>query len=477
MLVLGRYALGDEIARGGIASVHLGLVLGDAGFSRPVAIKRLLPAMVNDPDLAAAFLDEARLASRVRHPNVVSTIDVREQDGELFLVLEYVHGESLAGLVAAASAAGERIPISIVSAIVGGALRGLHAAHEAKDELGNALGIIHRDVTPQNILVGTDGAARVIDFGIAKAASRGQITREGQVKGKLGYLAPEQLGQKSGRTTDVYGAGVCLWEALTGQRAFDGASESAILAKVMAGLVGRPSKHAPEIPPELDRVVLRALDRDPDKRFATAEAMAEAVEAVALPAPRGDVCAFVERLAAKKLAERAERIAKLLADREALAGGAEKVAAPTNLPAEAVPPAAARPASIRRRGAWILAVAALALFGFIGAWALNRSGEARSNPPLPEPVATAPVVAVRTTAEVTTASEVATAASDAPLALDDLPLASAEATAKPPSHENPQREARGAATGRRSAPAKPRCDPPYSIDRDGVRRYKKECLE
>ncbi|HVY49543.1 MAG TPA: protein kinase, partial [Minicystis sp.] len=151
MLVLGRYALGDEIARGGIASVHLGVVLGDAGFTRPVAIKRLLPAVVNDPDLAAAFLDEARLASQVRHPNVVSTLDVCRQDGELFLVLEYLHGESLAGLVAAANRAGERLPVGVVAAVVAGALRGLAAAHDARDEHGAPLAIIHRDVTPHNL--------------------------------------------------------------------------------------------------------------------------------------------------------------------------------------------------------------------------------------------------------------------------------------------------------------------------------------
>ncbi len=472
MLVLGRYALGEEIARGGIASVHLGLVLGDAGFSRPVAIKRLLPAMVNDPDLAASFLDEARLASRVRHPNVVSTLDVREQDGELFLVLEYVHGESLANLVAAAAKAGERIPLPIVVTIVAGALRGLSAAHEAKDELGQALGIVHRDVTPHNVIVGVDGVARVIDFGIAKAASRGQITREGQVKGKLGYLAPEQLGQQAVPATDLYGAGVCLWEALTGERAFDGGNESAILAKVMAGMIARPSKHVPGIPPELDRLVLRALDRDPTRRFASGDEMAAALEAIVGPASPAEVGAFVGRAAEAKLAERAARIASLVAERDAsIASGGE-----TDAAGDAAPATHAAAPPVARKRALPLFVAGFVTIAVLGVWFATRNGAT----PSPEPNA-ATTVTERPAGPAAARARVepARGATDAPAETEaatpgveqDPPATSEDA----PSRKPPARAA--AARRARSPQTKPKCDPPYSIDRDGVRRYKKECLE
>src|SRR5262245_16586952 len=174
----------DEIAAGGMATVHLGRVLGDAGFARTVAIKRLHPHYAKDPEFVSMFVDEARLAARITHPNVVSTVDAVTMGSELFLVMEYVHGESLAGLFYAAQHAGIRIPPAVAVAVVADVLYGLHAAHEARGEDGQPLGIVHRDISPPNILVGVDGVARVLDFGIAKAIVRVQTTREGQLKGK-----------------------------------------------------------------------------------------------------------------------------------------------------------------------------------------------------------------------------------------------------------------------------------------------------
>src|SRR5262245_51026591 len=172
MSVIGRYALHGELASGGMATVHLGRLLGPVGFSRTVAIKRLHAQYAQDPEFVSMFLDEARLAARIRHPNVVPTLDVVATSGELFLVMEYVPGESLSRLARAARDRMERMPPRIVSAIMSGVLHGLHAAHEAKSERGEPLGIVHRDVSPQNVLVGTDGVARVLDFGVAKAAGR-----------------------------------------------------------------------------------------------------------------------------------------------------------------------------------------------------------------------------------------------------------------------------------------------------------------
>src|SRR4051794_29784074 len=190
-LHVGRYALYGEIASGGMATVHFGRLLGPVGFSRTVAVKRLHAHLAKDPEFVSMFLDEARLAARVRHPNVVPTLDVVAAQGELFLVMEYVQGESFARLLHVTKSNGQRIPRDIVCAVLASVLHGLHAAHEAKSERGEALGIVHRDVSPQNILVGVDGIARVLDFGIAKAAGRAQVTREGQVRGKMAYIAPE----------------------------------------------------------------------------------------------------------------------------------------------------------------------------------------------------------------------------------------------------------------------------------------------
>src|SRR5688572_18113877 len=181
----------DEIAAGGMATVHLGRLLGSAGFARTVAIKRLHPALAKDEDFVTMLLDEARLASRIRHPHVVPTLDVIAENDEVLLVMEYVQGESLSRLMRAVRPAPVPLPIAIAVGIQ--MLHGLHAAHEAKTEQGQNLHLVHRDVSPQNVLVGIDGIARVLDFGVAKAAHRAQTTREGQIKGKLSYMAPEQL--------------------------------------------------------------------------------------------------------------------------------------------------------------------------------------------------------------------------------------------------------------------------------------------
>src|SRR5580700_11191148 len=228
-LTVGRYALHHEIASGGMATVHIGRLLGPVGFARTVAIKRLHPHLARNPEFVAMFLDEARLAARIRHPNVVSTLDVVATEGELFVVMEYVPGDSLARLLFAAKERSERVPLSVAASIMVDMLHGLHAAHEASDERGQPLNLVHRDVSPHNVLVGTDGAAHLIDFGVAKATGRAQVTREGQLKGKLAYMAPEQLGGSPvDRRADVFGASVVLWEMLTGQRLFDGADEGEI---------------------------------------------------------------------------------------------------------------------------------------------------------------------------------------------------------------------------------------------------------
>ena len=183
--VVGRYALYQAIAAGGMATVHLGRLLGPVGFSRTVAIKRLHEQFASDPEFVAMFLDEARVAARVRHPNVVPTLDVVATGGELFLVMEYVPGESLARLARELRGRKATFPLRILSALMAGVLHGLHAAHEAKDEHGHPLDIVHRDVSPANVMISIDGIPRLLDFGIAKARTSTHHTREGIFKGKL----------------------------------------------------------------------------------------------------------------------------------------------------------------------------------------------------------------------------------------------------------------------------------------------------
>jgi serine/threonine-protein kinase len=310
--VLGRYALYDEIASGGMATVHYGRLLGAVGFSRTVAIKRLHPHYAKDPEFVSMFLDEARLAARIRHPNVVQTLDVVALDGELFLVMEYVQGESLHRISNAAHRDEQRAPLNVTSAIVCGLLHGLHAAHEATNDRGEPLNIVHRDVSPQNVLVGTDGSVRVIDFGVAKAAGRMHTTQDGNIKGKLSYMSPEQLhAQKLDRRSDIFAAGIVLWESLTGQRLFKSETEGATLKRVLDHPIDPPSRVVAGIPKQLDEVALRALQRTPSKRFHTAREMALALESCVPPASPTRVAAWLEDVVGESLSARARTLARI----------------------------------------------------------------------------------------------------------------------------------------------------------------------
>ncbi len=299
---LGRYALYGEIAAGGMATVHLARLLGPVGFSRTVAIKRLHPHLAKDPDFVAMFLEEARLAARVRHPNVVATLDVVSDDGELFLVMEYVAGESLSRLVRKAREAGERVPPRCAVGIISGALEGLHSAHEAKSEKGHVLGLVHRDVSPQNVHVGTDGVPRLLDFGIAKATNRVQETRTDQIKGKVAYMSPEQLAKGAiDRRADVYSAAVVLWETLTGQRLFKADDVPSLVYAIINEEIVPPSTVVPDLPPGLDAVVMKGLEREADKRWSTAREMAAALEAALAPAPAREISEWVYGVAGEAL--------------------------------------------------------------------------------------------------------------------------------------------------------------------------------
>lgn len=307
--LVGRYMVHRRIASGGMATVHLGRLIGAAGFSRMVAIKRLHDGYACDPEFVAMLLDEARLASMIRHPNVVPTLDVVAEEDELLVVMEYVEGESLANLTQLALAAGERVPVPLAASIVAQTLHGLHAAHEARDKNGTPLGIVHRDVSPQNVLVGIDGVARVLDFGIAKAASRSAMTEGGQLKGKTAYMAPEQLQHRSvDRRSDVFAAAIVLWELLAGRRLFRGDTSAETMACILNDPTDSPQRWAPDVPLELAAITLRGLERDPDGRFASAEEMALAIEdAIALPRAK-EIGAWVGRIAASTLAERADLV-------------------------------------------------------------------------------------------------------------------------------------------------------------------------
>ena len=311
---MNSYTLFDSIASGGMGTVHFGRRNGGAGLSRVVAIKRLHGALARDASCMAMFHDELRLATRVRHPNVIETVDVVEQDGELLLVMDYVQGQSLQQLIARVVALRERIPPAIAVSVVCGILQGLEAVHEAKSQSGEPLGIVHRDVSPENILVGCDGVARLLDFGIARGAGRKHVTRVGELKGKPGYLAPEQIledSSKVDRRADIYGISVVLWEALTGRRLFDAESVSATLSRVLTEPVPPPSRLVSSLPQGLDEVVLRGLSRDPQQRFASALEMARELRRVCGTLLHFEVGEWLEGVAADALQRQSALVSSL----------------------------------------------------------------------------------------------------------------------------------------------------------------------
>lgn len=459
--LIGRYALHDEIASGGMAAVHLGRLLGSVGFARTVAIKRLHPQFAKDPAFVAMFLDEARLASRIRHPNVVPTLDVVSLEDELFLVMEYVHGDSLARLQRYARARHEHVPIEVAASVISHALHGLHAAHEAKSERGTPLEIVHRDISPQNILVGTDGVGRVLDFGIAKAASRLQVTLEGQLKGKLAYMAPEQLEHHEvDRRVDVWATAVVLWELLAGRRLFVGEHPARLMKSVLGDEIQRPSEIAEGVPAALDEIVMRGLERDPARRFASAQEMAIAIEATGCVATQHAIAQWVEHVAAESLATRSDRIADI--EGTALTGPGFTMPTPSSTPGRPAPipsdgTLAATDRDVRepdrRRFVVLAAVVVVALLGISFA-AISRAPE---KAPEPAPLA----------APAPSPTETAT----------PMPTPTTSATpSSPPSAAPTHKSVHKTPAAHPPKPPSKACDPPYTVGKDGVKKPKLECL-
>jgi eukaryotic-like serine/threonine-protein kinase len=514
--VVGRYALYNEIAAGGMATIHLGRLLGPVGFARTVAVKRLHPQFAKDPEFVSMFLDEARLAARVQHPNVVATIDVVATDGELFLIMDYVRGESLSKLLRAVRKQGLLVPPRVAAAIMCGFLHGLHAAHEATNERGEPLGLVHRDVSPQNVLVGSDGIPRVLDFGIAKAAGRIQVTRDGQIKGKLAYMPPEQLAARAlTRAVDIYASAVVMWETLTTERLFKGESEAETLAKIIRDPVPAPTAVVPSIPPAFDAPIMRALSRDPARRHATARELALELERCVGIASPTEVGEWVEEIVGHVLSAREDRIAEIESNSVSLRMPVELQPAsertPTHAPIQLEPhertmkmgsghwiapaPPSSRsgrpprvltapiddPTSSRFTGsalsvptdrrlpvfasiAGLVILVAMVSFILLKKGPASASASAAELPPSAEPTTSAILIADPVTVPIV------------PSAPPIEPAPSETASARPVVAPHPAPPPKPAPRPVAPAPPPKDCDPPYTIDAQGRRKYKRECM-
>jgi eukaryotic-like serine/threonine-protein kinase len=340
-----RYELLGEIASGGMATVYLARLTGMGGFQRFVAMKRLHPHLAGEKEFVEMFLDEARIAARIHHPNVVPILEVGASQVGYFLVMEYIEGDTLARLLARAASTSKKLPVSIALRIAIDMLSGLHAAHELHDDQNQPVNLVHRDVSPQNVLVGQDGIARITDFGVARAASRLTATRVGQLKGKIAYMAPEQAAgsEELDRRADVFSSGIVIWEALAQKRLFKAENEAATLSRVITEPVPLLFQIAP-VSKEVSGVVMRALDRDRDKRFPSCAAFADALEAAAalkdkVASPR-ELAAYVNEVLGQEIAQQRDNVRAWLAHSEPTG------AAPADLPSGPIPSSSVSAAAI-----------------------------------------------------------------------------------------------------------------------------------
>jgi serine/threonine-protein kinase len=476
-----RYELLGELASGGMATVYLARMRRPMGFSRLVAIKAMHPQFAKDPSFVTMFLDEARLTARLRHPNVVPTLDIVAEEGHLLLVMEYVEGASLATLLRTARSAGVKIPVGIACAVVHDMLLGLHEAHQAKDDDGVPLAIIHRDVSPQNVLVGVDGLSRVLDFGVARARQNTHRSNDNEIKGKIPYMPPEQLfGEELDHRVDVYAAGVTLWEALCCERLFDGPSETALVRQISELPIRKPSSCLPDLPANVDALVMKALERSAYDRFGSALEMAEAIaKAVQLPT-RTEVSNWVRQHVIPREVPSARNTTNLLANDDNMATAmvgilerasmkspsqrrstpADKAAMMTMAMTPAARAAMAPPSSRTTRFAIGLAAVAFCIAGLLGAKVARSDGQA----------------VVR---EVHVVAPQATQLADSP---EVAPKPEAKPAAPATTEEAPTPVARAViakAPVAKAAAVRSAADPckiPYTIDGNGQKHYKVECM-
>jgi eukaryotic-like serine/threonine-protein kinase len=496
---IGRYRIVLPLGQGGTADVYLAVAEGPSGFHKLVVLKVLKKCFSDDPDFRAMFLGEARLAARLHHPNIVQTNEVIEVDGVPTLVMEYLDGQPLSQVIVRGKQAGFSLEMQLRVLI--DALGGLHRAHELTDFDGTPLSVVHRDVSPHNLFVTVEGHAKVLDFGIAKLERSMVETSVGTIKGKLRYMAPEQVaGLKLDRRADVYAAGVILWEAVVGERMWKNCSEDEIRARVRTGDVPTPAAVRPDVPGALDRICRKALALRPGDRHATAQELADDVEHALQGMGNGvthrDIGATVARLFADVRSETRSAIEHKLGRMSMTAvpviaesGQTPSAGTPATAPATTtVELSAPVPVTRSRRRVLLGALGGVAIAAAaLGAWqsgVLSRGREA-------QPVA-APAPPPAAPAEIVPPSE-PPAERAAPPA-DDTPAPPAPAAravrdgragptrfvakrAVPPAAPTPSPPA--AVPAEAVVPAAkpaPDCKHPFFVDADGIKRFRPECM-
>lgn len=392
-LIGDKYEIVKRLAVGGMGEIFLARQRGFGGFDRLAIVKTLLPDLADQEGFIDQFLDEARVAATLNHPNIVSIYEVglHQPEGIHYIAMEYINGESIARLKSAARKQGKNIPIPIAVRVVHDAALGLDYAHHAKDPEGRSLNIVHRDVTPHNIMVSTAGVTKVVDFGVARASNRSSRTTTGTIKGKVPYMPPEQLsnGELDGRT-DQWALGVVLWEMLTGQRLFKADTDVAAIQHILHGPIHPPSKVAPNIPPDLDAVVMKMLQRKINARFGRLQEVAQHLrsylESVSRQSSETEVSAFVTKIAGSGIDERVQDLTPV-SQNYLVSMGKSSGTGSRSGSSSAVRVAGER----KKSGALVGALAGVLLLGVLGGGvAVLRPWEGKTEAP-DEPVAERPL--------------------------------------------------------------------------------------
>jgi tRNA A-37 threonylcarbamoyl transferase component Bud32 len=493
---VGRYRLVLPLGQGGTADVYLASVDGPSGFTKLVVVKVLRKNLASDTEFRLMFLSEARLAARLHHQNVVQTNEVIDIDGAPVLVMEYLDGQPLSQVIVRGKQGGFTLAMQL--RVLADALAGLHAAHELADFDGTPLGVVHRDVSPHNLFLTVEGHAKVLDFGIAKLERSLVETEVGMVKGKLRYMAPEQIaGEKLDRRADIYAAGVILWETLTGERMWKASSEGEVRARVLAGDLPMPETIRPDVPAPLARICRRALSRAPGDRHATARQLADELEAamseLGLTASHREIGATVARLFEDVRGE-TKRAIEIKLGRASMATGLPAVS-DTGETRVARAGGGARPGRRRLALAAAGGVTVLALIAFAVWRGRSPSTQAKVIAPAAAtpPAAAAPAPAVKPQTNLTATSPDATAHPD-----ETPAVAAGQKTARSNPNPNPNPNRAGArrpgggallspnptptvghpaAAGSAAAPAPaPDCAHPFFVDSDGIKRFRPECM-
>ncbi len=405
MREVGRYLVLEHLADGGMASVHLGALRGVADPPQLVAIKAMHAQLARRPELRSMFLDEARTVARVRHPRVVETLDVLTAEDEVFLVMDYVRGPALSTVLHAVGPSG--VPLAVASRLMVDVLEGLEAAHEATDDQGQSLGIVHRDVSPHNVLVSDEGRALIMDFGIAMAAGRSYVTESGEVKGKVAYMPPEQAqAQPVDRRADVYAAASMMFEMLTGEPPFGRGTMAETLVRLLFDPPPSVCTRRSDVPASVDALLACALSKAPGERFATARAFSEALATTVPPASSAEVATWLKRSMQPFFAEQAallERATRACAEREP-----ERPVLPSSPTLDGVTPPAPAGRSLGWRWAALAAAGAGAAAVMALTWATTGAPPpARASAALRAPIKDATGSALRAAGSASSVSSMA----------------------------------------------------------------------